>query len=803
MFNSEIDAGNIIAVSEEDLKEEQRQAMEKAVEEYRQLCLKSFSLNKSGQVIQKQDLPLPRQVTFDSNPGKLQEMVNSAVNHALINHSNVLSNTVHNAVVRTLKEGQAAPHYVGPAYHQPEPASVKTPSAPSAVVGTEVTSPPVLAGSPNVQSTPVQSDQVLPGGRVQLNTDLSASAMSGPVSQNSQIPTNWWGYGMPPESSAFNPRLPQVFDAVGRAPIPSAVSPMAQVPQYAATTSVQPTPGGFQMPMVQTFNSSPSASLLPMQQKAPAVSQTGVQFMPQTSYNYPTISANYQPSVSFVPMSSNNDWSGQLPVQHTVQRNQQVAGIQQGHMQAGFQNQASAAQPMNPFQQANGPQVTANMPIAGDRGPQRYVEGCQQAPPVEIQPVRQQEVDAFWADKIAEIVKDQFGIKPKVNTYSYRTPYPPAYDLIPLPNRYKVPDFTKFSGQDDTSTMEHVNRFIIQCGEAASRDELRVRLFSSSLSGSAFTWFISLPPNSIITWADLEKQFHKYFFAGIHEKKLTDLVKLRQRNDESVESFVQRLRDVKNKCYSLVLDDRQLADLAFQGLLPHLKDRYASQEFESLSHLVQRISDQDTRVFEPKKNWSKKVSFVEEVGDSDSDEEPVIGLAEWVKNKKPISCPFGQKEPEKFTFDITKADKIFDLLLQEGQIKLSPNHVIPSAEELKKILYCKWHNATSHSTNECKVFRQQLQSAIESGRIKFGTSKAQKPMKIDQHPFPANMLEAKGKTKVLTSEAAEKNASVDPQHRITTDDAKSKGLLGENSSSKNSPRPGIVITRRRQQEGWR
>jgi hypothetical protein len=155
-----------------------------------------------------------------------------------------------------------------------------------------------------------------------------------------------------------------------------------------------------------------------------------------------------------------------------------------------------------------------------------------------------------------------------------------------------------------------------------------------------------------------------------------------------------------------VLDDRQLADLAFQGLLPHLKDRYASQEFESLSDLIQRISNQDTRVFEPKKNSSKKVSFVGEVEDSDLDEEPVIGLAEWVKNKKPISCLFRQKELEKFTFDITKADKIFDLLLQEDQIKLSPNHVIPSAEELKRILYCKWHNATSHSTNECKVFRQ-------------------------------------------------------------------------------------------------
>jgi hypothetical protein len=73
--------------------------------------------------------------------------------------------------------------------------------------------------------------------------------------------------------------------------------------------------------------------------------------MPQAGYNYPTISVNYQPSASFVPMSSNNGWLGQL----SVQQNQQVAGIHQGHMQAGFQNQASIAQPMNPFQQVNGP----------------------------------------------------------------------------------------------------------------------------------------------------------------------------------------------------------------------------------------------------------------------------------------------------------------------------------------------------------------------------------------------------------------------------------------------------------------
>jgi len=105
MATSELDTDNVIGVTEADLREEQRQAMERAIEEYKQLCLKSFSMNRSGEVIQKQDLSLPRQVTFDPNPGKLQDMVNSAINHALINHSNVLSNTVYNAVVRTFKEG--------------------------------------------------------------------------------------------------------------------------------------------------------------------------------------------------------------------------------------------------------------------------------------------------------------------------------------------------------------------------------------------------------------------------------------------------------------------------------------------------------------------------------------------------------------------------------------------------------------------------------------------------------------------------------------------------------------------------
>ena len=61
--------------------------------------------------------------------------------------------------------------------------------------------------------------------------------------------------------------------------------------------------------------------------------------------------------------------------------------------------------------------------------------------------------------------------------------------------------------------LEHIGQFIKQCGEASTNDIYKLRLFSLSLSlpGAAFTWFISLPPNSIFTFADLEQKFHDYF----------------------------------------------------------------------------------------------------------------------------------------------------------------------------------------------------------------------------------------------------------------------------------------------------
>jgi len=51
MSNTDFDLENDIPVTEANLKDEQKQAIAKAMEDYKQQCLKSFCINRSGEVI--------------------------------------------------------------------------------------------------------------------------------------------------------------------------------------------------------------------------------------------------------------------------------------------------------------------------------------------------------------------------------------------------------------------------------------------------------------------------------------------------------------------------------------------------------------------------------------------------------------------------------------------------------------------------------------------------------------------------------------------------------------------------------
>ena len=82
--------------------------------------------------------------------------------------------------------------------------------------------------------------------------------------------------------------------------------------------------------------------------------------------------------------------------------------------------------------------------------------------------------------------------------------------------------------------------------------------------------------------------------------------------------------------------------------------------------------------------------------------------------KRPTIVKENRKIPKvnqigkEYSFDLTKADEIFDAFIKDGQIKLSNGHVIPPPEDQTGKEYRKWHNYWRHTTNNCIIFKNVI-----------------------------------------------------------------------------------------------
>jgi hypothetical protein len=349
-------------------------------------------------------------------------------------------------------------------------------------------------------------------------------------------------------------------------------------------------------------------------------------------------------------------------------------------------------------------------------------------------------------EEIAGAFRDKLGVSMVPGGQSYRKPYDSRFDHHPYPQGTRIPEFSKFLGDQGKSTREHIGQFLAQLGELADTEAFRVRLFSLSLTGTAFAWYATLPPNPILSWEDLEQKIHDHFFSGDYELDLVDLVALRQAKDESVNDYIRRFQDTRNRCFQIHLAEKQLAGLTFNDLRYYLKERLEGIQFFTLVQLHQRALACESQSKETAKTIRHNVHIVECDQSSSDDESTEVYAAEmvWPKQAKSLACfslqPVQKKRQEevRFTFNVGKCDKIFDELLKNGNIKI--NHTVPSADELKRRAYCKWHNSFSHATNDCNVFR----------RLKF------QEMQVDMEPFPMNVIDFEGKKVLVRPSTADK-----------------------------------------------
>ncbi|XP_050875708.1 uncharacterized protein LOC127079357 [Lathyrus oleraceus] len=125
---------------------------------------------------------------------------------------------------------------------------------------------------------------------------------------------------------------------------------------------------------------------------------------------------------------------------------------------------------------------------------------------------------------IVERIMDRNGMGATLQRPLYASPLAEFILQVEAPRGTRVPKYTKFGGESGESTIEHVARYLTESGDLAHNECLRVKNFPSSLTKAAFTWFTSLAPSSIDSWAKLEKKSLKArCFTQVPERELVQM----------------------------------------------------------------------------------------------------------------------------------------------------------------------------------------------------------------------------------------------------------------------------------------
>src|SRR4051812_2388097 len=355
---------------------------------------------------------------------------------------------------------------------------------------------------------------------------------------------------------------------------------------------------------------------------------------------------------------------------------------------------------------------------------------------------------------VVEQILVQNGINVGLHRPNFVSPLSEYVRQTELPRGWKVPKFTKFAGETGELTVEHIARFQTEAGEIANNENLKMKYFPSSLTKNAFTWFTTLSPQSLLSWNQLERLFHEQFYMGQSKISLKELAEFRRKGTKPVDDYLNRFRLLKARCFTQI-PKHELVEMAAGGLDYSIRKKLDTQHLRDMAQLADRVRQVEMLKAEKarasKYHKKEKIAYVTtsefDSNRDDEYEEGEVNVAE-LKPGPPYICKLLKPSKDKnlvesknekfssktYSFDITKCDEIFDLLVSDGQIIFPPGLKNPPLEQKKKRGFCKFHNFLGHKTSQCVLFRDLVQKALKEGRLQFG-EKPKSSMQVDTDPL--------------------------------------------------------------------
>ncbi|CAL9012568.1 unnamed protein product [Prunus brigantina] len=204
-------------------------------------------------------------------------------------------------------------------------------------------------------------------------------------------------------------------------------------------------------------------------------------------------------------------------------------------------------------------------------------------------------------------------------------------------------------------------------------------------------------------WSDMERTFHEHFYQTNREMTVAELARMSQAADESPRDYLQRFKTCRNWCRTS-LPEREFVKMAEEGLEFEYRKKFQGIEFRDMHDLINKVERYASLLREEmqKKTASKGtyyrnpvVSYTEADGPTEAENDDIDISSAEVNIDKPFICKglvkidnsrtkipdakFATREAKAYTFDLTRAEAIFDLLLTEKKVNIiTLGHIIPT-----------------------------------------------------------------------------------------------------------------------------
>ncbi|XP_010243719.1 PREDICTED: uncharacterized protein LOC104587707 [Nelumbo nucifera] len=257
-------------------------------------------------------------------------------------------------------------------------------------------------------------------------------------------------------------------------------------------------------------------------------------------------------------------------------------------------------------------------------------------------------------------------------------------DIItePLPPNFKAPTLERYDKNTDPN--DHLESFRALMILYGYSDALTCRTFQATFKGAARRWFSSLPPQSINSWEQFSSLFLARFISSRRaQKSVVSLMTVKQKRGESLRSYIDRFKKEELEVHDL--NPMVSMHTAISELLPSLALKYSIAKSQ------------------PK----TKLEFLERAQKYTVVKEALVG------DIQERGTEHRDKDPE-------KKRKNGDHDRNNGNSK---NNKKPPASALayyqgnpKK--YYKFHQGTSHDTEDCYDLKNEIESLICQGHLK-------------------------------------------------------------------------------------